>query len=182
MKNKSVGRHVKKTLLAIINPMSDLKFIYRHALRPVVEKLRHLRKKKSAGDEAYTGAPLSFSQAVAQSGKSVDELMRHYRSSRSFWWVLMVLAGGLAIILMLLLLAGSHGLPLSTFLRATGIELIFLSGAAVGAVKTAEATWHLWQLSARRVSVADGGTFGEFWSANHGYRSVIVPFWKGTQK
>lgn len=182
MKNKSFSKQVARTLLAIINPMSDLKFIYRHALRPVIDKLRRLRPRATV-EEKFDGQPLSFQQAIAASGKSWDELMRRYRSSRCFWWLLMVLAGGMAILLLLmLLLAGGHELPLNTLLRAIGIDIILFSAAAVGAVKTAEITWHLWQLTVRRVSVADGGAFTHFWAANDGYRSVIVPFWKGVQK
>ena len=182
MRNNKLFQRVRKTVIDFINPLSDLKFIWSVGLRPGFVRLRRLLQGEQENAGNAGTASLSFSQALAQSGQTEDALISHYRNRRAFWWWLMVLAGTLSVLRMGALLVLGHGQPAVIIIQSFVMVIVFAAAASVGGVKTAEATWRLWQLAVRRVSVQERGTFMDFWTEGGGYRSVIVPVWKGRKQ
>ncbi|RMR68863.1 hypothetical protein ALP82_200152 [Pseudomonas savastanoi pv. fraxini] len=86
----------------------------------------------------------------------------------------MMVSASLSILLLAMLLLANFSLPLSTFLRATVTLLALWAIASLGFVKTLIATYRLWQLQNRRVSVAERGTFNDFLIENRWCRLVLT--------
>ncbi|KPB99469.1 TraX protein [Pseudomonas syringae pv. maculicola] len=86
----------------------------------------------------------------------------------------MMFSASLSVLLLAMLLLANFSLPLSTFLRATVTLLALGAIASLGFVKTLIATYRLWQLQNRRVSVAERGTFNDFLIENRWCRLVLT--------
>lgn len=169
----SPWRRAGKATVAILTPWPEIKTLYRRAVLPGWQHLQRIgelvRAKKGAGQER-----LGWAQAVAASGLTAEQLVRNFRRLRAAWWCLMALTGLLATMLLLMLLAAGSTLPAVTALRAVVALLVLLSLAGVGGVKTLVATWRLWQLTERRVSRAERGTFRRFLAENRWGRQVLT--------
>lgn len=164
--------------LALINPLSDVGYLYRHGIQPVMNNLRRIRKTLRRSSVEGQKEKVSCVQAIEQTGVRGEILMRNYGYIRLFWWLFMMLTGGFAVILTLLLLFSGLNIPVLALIRAAVTVLVLAAAAGVGFVKTAEATWHLWQLSVQRVSKAECGTFGDFWTEENGIKSLLRPVYR----
>lgn len=162
--------------LSILNPFSDLVVIYRKAMKPAIEKLKLLTGLLTKADEQPDADPVgtSWHVAVARSGRSIEQLLSSYSRIRTAWWFLMVVTGCLSLILLALLLLANFSLPSSTFLRALTTLLVLVAVASWGFVKTLIATYRLWQLQEKRVSVAERGTFKDFLTETRWCRLVLT--------
>ncbi|KPY43973.1 conjugal transfer protein TraX [Pseudomonas syringae] len=161
--------------LSILNPFSDLAVIYRRGIKPTAQKLKLLKTlltPASATTEA-DAVGVSWSVAVARSGRTIEQLLTSYNRIRAAWWCLMMFSASLSVLLLAMLLA-NFSLPLSTFLRATVTLLALGAIASLGFVKTLIATYRLWQLQNRRVSVAERGTFNDFLAETRWCRLVLT--------
>ncbi|WP_117149933.1 conjugal transfer protein TraX [Pseudomonas coronafaciens] len=162
--------------LSILNPFSDLAVLYRRGMKPAAQKLKLLKSlltPTSATTEA-DAVGVSWSVAVARSGRSIDQLLTAYNRIRTAWWCLLMVSISLSVLLLAMLLLANFSLPLSTFLRATVTLLVLVSIASLGFVKTLVATYRLWQLQERRVSVAERGTFNDFLAETRWCRLVLT--------
>ncbi|WP_117149861.1 conjugal transfer protein TraX [Pseudomonas coronafaciens] len=162
--------------LSILNPFSDLAVLYRRGMKPAAQKLKLLKSlltPTSATTEA-DAVGVSWSVAVARSGRSIDQLLTAYNRIRTAWWCLLMVSISLSVLLLAMLLLANFSLPLSTFLRATVTLLVLVSIASLGFVKTLVATYRLWQLQKRRVSVAERGTFKDFLAETRWCRLVLT--------
>ncbi|MBJ2242809.1 conjugal transfer protein TraX [Pseudomonas sp. MF6768] len=157
--------------LSIINPFSDLGVIYRQGVQPTMGRLREawaLLNHQSVPSES-----LDWAQAVACSGRTIEQLNTTFTRIRLTWWCLMVIGGGLALVLSGLVLL-AHGLPSGTLLRAVITILVLAGAGGLGFVKTLITTYRVWQLQERRVSESEGGTFKDFLTENHWGRQVLT--------
>lgn len=156
----SLARRAGQVGLAFINPFSDLAVIYRTGIQPLGFKLRVLRdqfKTSKAPKEL-----LSCAQAVARSGRTVEQLLTAFRRKRMAWWVVMLGMGSFAFLLLLMMLYTSSSLPAQTLVRAILTELTLVIVALLGWAKVVEANYRLWQLSTQRVSLEERGTFQDY--------------------
>ncbi|WP_162881318.1 conjugal transfer protein TraX [Pseudomonas coronafaciens] len=169
-------RHAGQVSLAILNPLSDLTVIYRRGIKPSWEKLKLLKSlltpTSATTDEDAVG--VSWSVAVARSGRSIDQLLTAYSRIRTAWWCLLMVSISLSVLLLAMLLLANFSLPLSTFLRASAMLLVLGAVASLGFVKTLIATYRLWQLQEQRVSVAERGTFKDFLAETRWCRLVLT--------
>lgn len=165
-------RRAGRVGLSLINPFSDLAVIYRRGVRPIGDNLARawarVRERREINRDALTWA-----QAVAATGVSVEQLRTHCLRIRAFWWFLMLVGSGLSLMLLLMVMVTFAALPGVIVLRAiiTSGVLALLGG--VGFVQALVATYRLWQLTARRVSQDEKGTFGDFCAENRWCRQVV---------
>ncbi|PHN70947.1 conjugal transfer protein TraX [Pseudomonas syringae] len=162
--------------LSILNPFSDLAGIYRRGIKPTAQKLKLLKTlltPASATTEA-DAVGISWVQAVERSSRSVEQLVRSYQRIRAAWWCLMASGGALSLFLLIMLLLANLSLPSGTFLRAAVTLLLLMALASWGFAQTLIATYRLWQLRERRVSVAERGTFEDFLIENRWCRQVLT--------
>jgi len=170
----STARRVGQIGLAIINPFSDLAVIYRTGIKPIgikVQILREQLKRQSASKESLTWA-----QAVACTGQSVEQLQSGFRRLRRIWWLLMVGISPLAVFLLLNILLTAASLPMQTVLRAIAVEAALIALAMLSVAKVMNNDYRLWQLTAKRVSLDEKGTFQDYAAEHHMWRQVVSPF------
>lgn len=166
-------RRVGQVGLSIINPFSDVMVIYRTGIKPIGDKLRVLREQLSR--RQVTRESLSWAEAVQRSGRTAEQLLRTFRRIRTVCWLAMVLTGAFALLLCLMLIAANSGLPLGTLIRAVITDLILASIASFSMAKVLSANVRLWQLSTRRVSVEEGGTFQDYKAENPIWLQLVNP-------
>ena len=157
--------------LSIINPFSDLGVIYRQGVQPTMGRLREAWARRN--HQSVPSESLDWAQAVACSGRTIEQLNTTFTRIRLTWWCLMVIGGGLALVLSGLVLL-AHGLPSGTLLRAVITILVLAGAGGLGFVKTLITTYRVWQLQERRVSESEGGTFKDFLTENHWGRQVLT--------
>ncbi|RMV70247.1 TraX protein [Pseudomonas caricapapayae] len=157
-------RRAGHVVLSILNPFSDLAVLYRRGMKPAAHKLKRLKSllPSTSATTEEDAVGVSWREAVARSGRSIDQLLTAYNRIRTAWWCLMMVSACLSVLLLAMLLLANFSLPLITFLRATVTLLVLVAIASLGFVKTLIATYRLWQLQKRRVSVAERGTFNDF--------------------
>lgn len=166
----SAVRRTGRVVLALVNPFSDLVVIYRRGIAPTIERLGLLRKMVSG--RFAPRESLSFEQAVACTGFSVEQLNRGFKRNRALWWLLMAVPGALSLCLMAMVLVSSE-LPAGTLLRVVLTILVLTALSMVGFGHALIATYRLWQLKARRVSEEEHGTFRDFLAENKWCRQVL---------
>ncbi|MEX6666890.1 conjugal transfer protein TraX [Pseudomonas sp. W2-17] len=174
-----LGRRVGKVGLAIINPFSDLAVIYRTGIKPLgvkmgvlheqVARLRALRKNTSSES-------LTWAQAVACTGQSVEQLQAGFRRLRRIWWLLMVGISPVAVFLLLNILITASSLPVQTLLRAIAVDAALVTLAMLSVAKVLNNDYRLWQLASRRVSIEEQGTFQDYAAEHRIWRQVVTPF------
>lgn len=170
----STARRVGQIGLAIINPFSDLAVIYRTGIKPIgikVQILREQLKRQSASKESLTWA-----QAVACTGQSVEQLQSGFRRLRRIWWLLMVGISPLAAFLLLNILFTAASLPMQTLLRAIAVDAALVALAMLSVAKVMNNDYRLWQLTTQRVSLDEKGTFQDYAVEHRMWRQVVSPF------
>lgn len=168
--------HVGFAILNVAFPLSDVGVIYRRGVKPTVGRFQQaweLLSRKPAKTEA-DAVGISWSQAVVNTGKSLDQLITYFRRIRAAWWSALAISGCLSILLSVMLLLAYSGLSSSTFRRAVLTLLVLGSLACWSFVKTLIASYRLWQLQKRRVSVAEHGTFKDYLAENRWCRQVLT--------
>lgn len=170
----SLLRRAGSLALAFLNPLSDLMVIYRTGIKPIGVKLRILRdqldRRRTTNQEL-----LNWEEAVQRSGRSAEQLLCTFRRIRTVWWLVMVFTGALALMLCLMLIAANINLPTGTLIRAAITDLILGSIGALSLAKVLITNVRLWQLSTRRVSVEEGGTFQDYRAENAVWLQVMNP-------
>lgn len=173
MPKPTMLRRAASVGLSFINPFSDLGVIYRTGVKPLSEKFRILRE-QLADRSAYQES-LDWTEAVQRTGRSAEQLLRTFRRVRTVWWVVMVVSGALSVMLFLMLLAANANLPLPTLIRAAITDLISASISLFSLVKVLNANVRLWQLSNRRVSIEEHGTFQDYRAENLMWLQIVMP-------
>lgn len=157
--------------LDLLNPLSDLKVIYRTGVLPTAARFKLLHE--LLAERSTKRETLNWAQAVERAGKPIEQLQKTYKIIRAAWWCLMAVPGALSIMLLLMLMATKLDLPSSIFLRAGMAILVLAVISSVGFVKALVATYRLWQLQEQRVSEEEGGTFKDFLSETRWCRQVL---------
>ncbi|MBX8493189.1 conjugal transfer protein TraX [Pseudomonas cichorii] len=159
--------------ISFINPFSDLMVIYRTGIKPIGGKLRNLREQLQGSSTVKE--ELSFTQAVARSGRSEEQLKQAYTRIRTLWWCVMVVACSLSLVLLLMLVAANVDLPTITLARAIVADLVLISLGLFSFAMVVKANYRLWQLATRRVSVEERGTFEDFKTETRMWSQVMTP-------
>lgn len=157
--------------LDFINPFSDLKVLY-GSVKPTLGRLKDLRERLRRS--RTTGESLTWAQAVERSGQSVEQLARGYRRSRYLSWSMMMLAGGLSLTLFGLLVAAGFDLPGAAMHRAVIALFVLATVCAVSLTKVLKTNYRLWQLSHRRVSIEEKGTFADYKAENKIWLQMVT--------
>jgi len=161
-------------VLNLITPASEIKSMARYtgsSAYRLWERLREVTSGRKAGDYR----PADWSQAIADSGLSAEMLVRNFRINRWLWWSLMWLtclpAAGLLI--MCLLAATSGGISGTGWLRLSCVLLVLFMMAATSFVQVLAASYRLWQVTEKRVSASEKGSFKHFLNESRWCRQVL---------
>lgn len=104
---------------------------------------------------------LSFEEAVAASGLSVNNLQHRFKCRKMVCLTLAAVPSLLAIGLILAIAVSSIYTPL-VLVKGFVLILVLLSLAAVPFVQALICTWRLWQLNQQRTSPEERGGFNDF--------------------
>lgn len=172
----ATGRRMAKRAgwiaLNIFLPAWEVSSWSRHAGRNVSRLWQRLRE-VTAGRGAGDYRPASWAQAVADSGLTPERLARNLRVSRWIWWGLMWLTGlPVAGFLMMLIAAGSS-ISGTGWLRVGIVMCVLLLLAATGFVQALGVSYRLWQLTEKRVSASENGSFQAFLQETRWRRVVL---------
>lgn len=172
----ATGRRMAKRAgwiaLNIFLPAWEVSSWSRHAGRNVSRLWQRLRE-VTAGRGAGDYRPASWAQAVADSGLTPERLARNLRISRWIWWGLMWLTGlPVAGFLMMLIAAGSS-ISGTGWLRVGIVMCVLLLLAATGFVQALGVSYRLWQLTEKRVSASENGSFQAFLQETRWRRVVL---------
>ncbi|SEE90272.1 conjugal transfer protein TraX [Pseudomonas coleopterorum] len=170
----STARRVGQISLAIINPFSDLAVIYRTGIKPIGTKLQILRTQFERHQSPKES--LTWAQAVACTGQSVEQLQSGFRRLRRIWWLLMVGISPVAIFLLLNIFYTASSLPMQTVLRAIAVDAALVTLVMLSVAKVMNNDYRLWQLTTRRVSLDEKGTFQDYAAEQRIWRQVVSPF------
>lgn len=170
----STARRVGQISLAIINPFSDLAVIYRTGIKPIGTKLQILRTQFEHHQSPKES--LTWAQAVACTGQSVEQLQSGFRRLRRIWWLLMVGISPVAIFLLLNIFYTASSLPMQTVLRAIAVDAALVTLVMLSVAKVMNNDYRLWQLTTRRVSLDEKGTFHDYAAEQRIWRQVVSPF------
>lgn len=119
---------------------------------------------------------LTFEEAVAASGRTEPQLLRKYLCFKRLWWVT-ALAGAIIIPLLLVMITlAIHTLPVVTLIRAVTFVLIFSAITAIAATRVVISDFRRWQLSTRRLTPEDKGTFADFRRETDWITQCLLPF------
>lgn len=166
-------RRAGKIGLDILNPLSDFGVIYRTGLKPTLTRLRELRE--AAQRSAKPGEALNWTQAVAKSGRTVEQLLKTFRRIRVFWWCAMMITFGLSVILSAMLVAADFNIMTGTFARAVLTAVILVSLSVASSAKVLAVNFRLWQLTSQRVSIEENGTFMDYRKEHNPARHLLSP-------
>lgn len=158
--------------LNVFVPASEMAGMARYTGRNVSRLWQRIRD-ITAGRNSDDYRPADWSQAVADSGLSPAILARNFRISRWFWWGLMWLTGLPALGCLTLLLAAGGSISGTGWLRISCVLLIMALLAATGFVQVLAVNYRLWQLTEKRVSASEEGSFQAFLHETRWCRRVL---------
>lgn len=170
VRKKGLPGRITRGLLSILFPVQETKWIVRSAQHMTSRNLERMRDTfpELKNDDTTQASP-DWAKAVADSGCTPQELEKGYLAQRRRWRVLFWL---MAIPVPLAAL-----MPLFTGVSISAHQVstcaVLFSGAGVAWSKALIATYRLWQLRSRRVSLAEGGTFRHFMTETHAVREAI---------
>ena len=172
----ATGRRMAKRAgwiaLNIFLPAWEVSSWSRHAGRNVSRLWQRLRK-VTAGRGAGDYRPASWAQAVADSGLTPERLARNLRISRWIWWGLMWLTGLPVAGFLLMLIAAGSSISGTGWLRVGIVMCVLLLLAATGFVQALGVSYRLWQLTEKRVSASENGSFQAFLQETR-WRCVVL--------
>lgn len=158
--------------LNIFLPAWEVSSWSRHAGRNVSRLWQRLRE-VTAGRGAGDYRPASWAQAVADSGLTPERLARNLRISRWIWWGLMWLTGLPVAGFLLMLIAAGSSISGTGWLRVGIVICVLLLLAATGFVQALGVSYRLWQLTEKRVSASENGSFQAFLQETRWRRLVL---------
>lgn len=158
--------------LNIFLPAWEVSSWSRHAGRNVSRLWQRLRE-VTAGRGAGDYRPASWAQAVADSGLTPERLARNLRISRWIWWGLMWLTGLPVAGFLLMLIAAGSSISGTGWLRVGIVMCVLLLLAATGFVQALGVSYRLWQLTEKRVSASENGSFQAFLQETRWRRLVL---------
>lgn len=158
--------------LNIFLPAWEVSSWSRHARRNVSRLWQRLRE-VTAGRGAGDYRPASWAQAVADSGLTPERLARNLRISRWTWWGLMWLTGLPVAGFLLMLIAAGSSISGTGWLRVGIVMCVLLLLAATGFVQALGVSYRLWQLTEKRVSASENGSFQAFLQETRWRRLVL---------
>ncbi|MCI1029651.1 conjugal transfer protein TraX [Pantoea dispersa] len=158
--------------LNIFLPAWEVSSWSRHAGRNVSRLWQRLRE-VTAGRGAGDYRPASWAQAVADSGLTPERLARNLRISRWIWWGLMWLTGLPVAGFLLMLIAAGSSISGTGWLRVGIVMCVLLLLAATGFVQALGVSYRLWQLTEKRVSASENGSFQAFLQETRWRRVVL---------
>ncbi|WP_297202902.1 conjugal transfer protein TraX [uncultured Pluralibacter sp.] len=172
----ATGRRMAKRAgwiaLNIFLPAWEVSSWSRHAGRNVSRLWQRLRE-VTAGRGAGDYRPASWVQAVADSGLTPERLARNLRISRWIWWGLMWLTGLPVAGFLLMLIAAGSSISGTGWLRVGIVMCVLLLLAATGFVQALGVSYRLWQLTEKRVSASENGSFQAFLQETRWRRLVL---------
>lgn len=126
-----------------------------HNISRLWKRLREVTSGRGAGDYR----PTDWMQAVADSGRTPERLAHNLRISRWIWWGLMWLTGLPVMGFLLMLIAAGSSIGGTGWLRVGCVMIVLMLLSATGFVQALAVSYRLWQLTEKRVSVSEGGSF-----------------------
>lgn len=158
--------------LNIVLPAWEVSSWSRHAGRNVSRLYQRLREVTS-GHGAGDYRPADWSQAVADTGQSPERLARNLRISRWIWWGLMWLTGLPVAGFLFALVAAGNSIGGTGWLRVGCVMLVFILLSATGFVQALASGYRLWQLTEKRVSASENGSFQAYLQETRWCRQVL---------
>ena len=158
--------------LNIFLPAWEVSSVTRHAGRNVSRLWQRIRE-VTAGRGAGDYRPADGSQAVADSGLTPERLARNLRVSRWIWWGLMWLTGLPVMGFLMMLIAAGSSIGGTGWLRVGCVMVVLLLLAVTGFVQALGMSYRLWQLSQKRVSASEGGSFQAYLQETRWCRQVL---------
>lgn len=171
-KSRITPKRVGWIALNVVLPAWEVSSWSRHAGRNVSRLWQRLRE-VTAGRGAGDYRPADWSQAVADSGLPPARLARNLRVSRWIWWGLMWLTGLPVVGFLLMLTAAGSSIGGTGWLRVGCVMLVLMLLAATGFVQALVTSFRLWQLTEKRVSASEKGSFQDFLQETRWCRQVL---------
>lgn len=158
--------------LNVVLPAWEVSSWTRHAgnnISRLWQRLHEVTAGRGAGDYR----PVDWSQAVADSGRSPERLARNMRISRWFWWSLMWLTGLPVMGFLMMLIAAGSSIGGTGWLRVGCVMLVLLLLSVTGFVQALAVSYRLWQLTEKRVSASEDGSFQAYLQETRWCRQVL---------
>ncbi|MEQ9927987.1 conjugal transfer protein TraX [Pectobacterium parvum] len=171
-KKSTITKRVGWILINVFLPAWEVSNMTRHAGSNVSRLWQRIREVTTVrGDADYR--PADWAQAVADSGIAPARLARNFRISRWFWWGLMWLTGLPTVGFLLMLMAAGSSVSGTGWLRVSCVLLVLMLLSGAGFVQALSANYRLWQLTEKRVSMSEGGSFRAFLQETRWCRQVL---------
>lgn len=158
--------------LNVVLPAWEVSSVARHAGRNASRLWQRLRE-VTAGRGAGDYRPADWAQAVADSGQTPERLARNLRISRWIWWGLMWLTGLPVVGFLFALTAAGSSIGGTGWLRVGCVMLVLMLLSATGFVQALASGYRLWQLTERRVSASENGSFQAYLQETRWCRQVL---------
>ncbi|WP_052206166.1 conjugal transfer protein TraX [Pantoea rodasii] len=158
--------------LNVVLPAWEVASVARHAGRNVSrlwQRLREVTTGRGAGDYR----PTDWAQAVADSGQTPERLARNLRISRWIWWALIWLTGLPVAGFLFALTAAGSSIGGTGWLRVGCVMLVLMLLSATGFVQALTSGYRLWQLTEKRVSASENGSFQAYLQETRWCRQVL---------
>lgn len=138
-----------------------------------VSRLWHRLREVTAGRGAGNYRPADWSQAVADSGVSPARLANNLRISRWIWWWLMWVTCLPVMGFFMMLIASGSSISGIGWLRVGCVMLVLMLLSITGFVQSLSMSYRLWQLTEKRVSASEKGSFRHFLHETRWCRTVL---------
>ncbi|WP_324030845.1 conjugal transfer protein TraX (plasmid) [Pantoea sp. JZ2] len=158
--------------LNIVLPAWEVSSVARHAGRNVTRLWQRLRD-VTAGRGAGDYRPADWAQAVTDTGLTPERLARNLRISRWIWWGLMWLTGLPVTGFLFALTAAGSSISGTGWLRVGCVMLVLIMLSATGFVQALAMSFRLWQLTEKRVSASENGSFQAYLQETRWCRQVL---------
>lgn len=158
--------------LNVFLPASEMSGLARYTGRSVSRIWQRIRD-ITAGRNADGYRPDDWAQAISDTGLSPERLARNFRVTRWLWWGLMWLTGLPALGCLGMLLVAGGSISGTGWLRIGSMLIVILLLSAASFVQVLKATYRLWQLTEKRVSASEKGSFQAFLQETHWCRTVL---------
>ncbi|WP_033568722.1 conjugal transfer protein TraX [Dickeya undicola] len=173
--NEKNKKPLKSLLIDFLNPVSDIKFFVKTAIKPNIDKVRNYL---TSGNNNKDKKKPNWKEAVADAGVPIEKLDFNYRVKRGIWWSVMTISGVISLLLFVMIANSFGQLPLPVLIKSLTTLIVISLFSAVSFVQVMSMTYRLWQLREKRVSASEKGDFKSFWKESGGYISVLKPTYK----
>lgn len=158
--------------LNVVLPAWEVSSWTRHAGNNISRLWQRLHE-VTAGRGAGGYRPSDWSQAVADSGRSPERLARNMSISRWIWWSLMWLTGLPVMGFLMMLIAAGSSIGGTGWLRVGCVMLVLMLLSVTGFVQALAVSYRLWQLTEKRVSASEDGSFQAYLQETRWCRQVL---------